>query len=208
MTLNEYFDKIYCINLERRKDRKEQCISEFFKHNLNVEFISAIDGKDISDINVKIKKGAYACSLSHIKIYNDIIKNNYNKVLILEDDIEFSNNLTNEFNAVFNNIPENWNLLYFSGNHYKGLTKINNDISKMIGSLSMACYGITYNMTKALLNILNSDILLDREIDMIVADNMIHYNCYVFNKALGWQRENFSDIEGRHTNYTMLRHGR
>ena len=50
-TLNLYFDKIYCINLDRRDDRWEECIVEFNKHNLIVERYKAFDGKDLKSLS-------------------------------------------------------------------------------------------------------------------------------------------------------------
>ena len=43
-TLNDFFEKIYCINLNRRMDRYKECVEEFKKINANVERFSAIDG--------------------------------------------------------------------------------------------------------------------------------------------------------------------
>ena len=38
-----FFDKIYCINLEERTDRWEECLSEFKKYGIeNVERIKAV----------------------------------------------------------------------------------------------------------------------------------------------------------------------
>ena len=40
--LNEFFDKIFCINLDSRPDRWEECEKMFSHYNLEVERVSAI----------------------------------------------------------------------------------------------------------------------------------------------------------------------
>ncbi|MFZ9376809.1 MAG: glycosyltransferase family 25 protein, partial [Candidatus Fonsibacter ubiquis] len=48
--LNDYFEKIYCINLDKRPDRWESAKKEFLKHNINVERYSAVDGKFVKNL--------------------------------------------------------------------------------------------------------------------------------------------------------------
>ena len=50
MVLTDYFDKVYCINLDRRLDRWIK-VSEIFKKNrfTNIERFPAIDGKDLNN---------------------------------------------------------------------------------------------------------------------------------------------------------------
>ena len=54
--LNQYFDKIFCINLDSRSDRWEEAQKEFIKHSLNVERVSAIQGSKMNlEFPVEIK---------------------------------------------------------------------------------------------------------------------------------------------------------
>jgi GR25 family glycosyltransferase involved in LPS biosynthesis len=111
------FNKIYCINLQRRKDRRSECERIFRTHGLNVEFIEAIDGDTISDTK-GLKKGAAGCCLSHKKIYQKMFDDkSLQKVLVLEDDIEFHPNFKNLFSQYYKHVPEDWNLLFFGGSH-------------------------------------------------------------------------------------------
>ena len=47
MTLNQYFDKIYCVNLDRRPDKWAEAVEEFKKNNMEVERFAAIDGQTL-----------------------------------------------------------------------------------------------------------------------------------------------------------------
>jgi len=80
------YDKVYCINLDRRPDR-------FAEFNRNV-----IDGLGIDkniferisaiDTSSKNMSGAIGCNLSHLKIWKDMIDNGYESALVFEDDFE------------------------------------------------------------------------------------------------------------------------
>tara|TARA_B100000768_G_scaffold32877_1_gene31427 strand:- start:2291 stop:4348 length:2058 start_codon:yes stop_codon:yes gene_type:complete len=58
--------------------------------------------------------GRIACALGHFLVYEDIVKNGYQKCLILEDDFIFSSEINNIFSNIVNDIPDNWELLYFA----------------------------------------------------------------------------------------------
>ena len=67
MTLNDYVDAIYCINLDDRKDRWDEAAKQFVKHNLWVERVSGIKGSDMNlDFPPEIKEGAVGCALSQL----------------------------------------------------------------------------------------------------------------------------------------------
>lgn len=58
--------------------------------------------------------GRIACALGHLLVYEDIVKNKYEKCLILEDDFIFSSEINNVFNTIVPDIPDNWELLFFA----------------------------------------------------------------------------------------------
>lgn len=128
--LNDYFDHIYILTLERAKDRQE-LINERFA-NLNFSFFFGVDKKNL-DFQLLIDNGSYddeqaqsfkrspspmaigeiACSMSHREIHIDIIKKGYDKVLILEDDIYLSDNYDSAYlEKVSAELPHDWGLLY------------------------------------------------------------------------------------------------
>ena len=101
-----YFDKIYIINLEKHKERKERVSAELESVGwTNYEFIEAISGADlpsttelvntgqishqIIDANGILTKNIIACSMSHKKAYKKFLDDGLTTCLILEDDIKF-----------------------------------------------------------------------------------------------------------------------
>ena len=103
--------KVYIINLQKDKNRKKNILKELKKQNLkNYKFISAVNGNKlkkkeinsliskeknfINPINTNMSKSEIGCSLSHIKIYKEIVKSDIDYALILEDDAFFLNKFT------------------------------------------------------------------------------------------------------------------
>ena len=103
--------KVYIINLKKDKNRKKNILNELKKQNLkNYKFISAVNGNElkkkeinsliskeknfINPINTNMSKSEIGCSLSHIKIYKEIVKSDIDYALILEDDAFFLNKFT------------------------------------------------------------------------------------------------------------------
>ena len=137
MTIDNYFDKIYIINLKRSPERRKNMILQMEKYKIkNFIFPPTIDGKYLDKNKLKENnEWAYpgnklcnnTCScggkghhlsptqislhLNNYHIWQDMVKNNYKKCLILEDDCvftEYFENLANDIKF----IPENWELLY------------------------------------------------------------------------------------------------
>jgi glycosyl transferase family 25 len=108
----------YCINLDYQKEKWDSVKERFDKVGFkNVERISAVVGvnvdiKDKASIltqyNLKNKYrcqhaqlpslGAIGCSLSHIKIWQQMIDNNINYAYIFEDDVMFDDDFVNKLN--------------------------------------------------------------------------------------------------------------
>ncbi|CDH34204.1 glycosyltransferase family 25 protein [Xenorhabdus bovienii] len=88
--------KIFIVNLKKHTQRKEKMQSQANKLGLHIEFIEAVYGPEINDEkleqivydypNCKLTKGEIGCALSHLFIYEKILKENIPRALILEDD--------------------------------------------------------------------------------------------------------------------------
>jgi GR25 family glycosyltransferase involved in LPS biosynthesis len=65
--------------------------------------------------NVPYKKLNYAeksLAHKHIKIYEDIVKNNNNFSLVLEDDVVFCDDFVQKFNFNIYNTPKDWDFIF------------------------------------------------------------------------------------------------
>lgn len=99
------FEKIktVVVNLDKRKDRMEAFSKLTDLQFLNPLRFSAIDGEKLvpteqlqqifegNDYNMR--QGLVGCALSHLQLYIDLLKSNYDAFLILEDDITLNTEL-------------------------------------------------------------------------------------------------------------------
>lgn len=216
MKLNEYFDKIYCINLDRRADRWEECQKIFSKHNLEVERFSAVDGSKENYSLGYPYDNELAGAISHTKVIEKAKELGLKKVLILEDDVEFVDNLEELFNNFINNVPKNWDGLLFGGNHVGGGITIDNNLIKVNRSYALHAYCLNSNSFEFVINYMNhkikntitkgrGDIKTSVAADFFMADVQSVSNWYCFKPHLAWQRTGFSDIQNTNVNYDFLK---
>jgi GR25 family glycosyltransferase involved in LPS biosynthesis len=197
--MNQYFDKIYCINLDRRSDRWSICLNEFKKHNLTVERFPAVDGKKITAKSDWMTGGRIACCLSHLGIIKQMISQNIQKVLILEDDVQFIDNLNEVFSEKINAVPNDFDMLYFCGNSPRDIQVLNPHVAKISKTLSTGSYAISINFAKLIATKIEE---LNVAVDSVYWDNTPYCNCYIFMPFLSTQRASFSDIEEKFTDYS------
>lgn len=206
MKITEFFDKTYCVNLDRRPDRWSECVVEFENKELkNIERVSAVDGKDLMFFSQKVNSSALALILTNEKIFESAIKNDYETILILEDDVEFTDQVK-DISSFVEKLPENWDMIYFGGNHnthvgYKSPEVINDKVVKLHHTFSTHCIGIN---KKAYQPILDRIRKMDQPLDVIYSDLQKKLNVYSFSPAMATQRVSFSDIENKVTDYKWL----
>ena len=127
-------DRIYYINLERRKDRNEHFINQCHKHNLpfnKIEKFVALDAttynfsndeilmfKDADYKDKPFAKKIMGNQLSHYYILKDIVKNKYKNAIIFQDDVILKNNFLLYFKNIMNNIPVDTEILNFGLHKY------------------------------------------------------------------------------------------
>ena len=125
-------DKIYIINLEESKDRRRKMEIQFMKMNIdNYIFFNAI--KPTEDMLKKysrfslnnsdnVRIGELGCLLSHIDVMKDALKNNYNTIMILEDDVELLNEKFISITEKYINCLD-FDILLLGANHKKKALK-------------------------------------------------------------------------------------
>ena len=206
MKITDFFDKTYCINLDRRFDRWEECLIEFKKYDIeNVVRWSAIDGNNINKLGSCEKSSQTALILTNIDIIEDSIKNNLKNVLIMEDDIKFSDEVYN-ISEYFKYLPEDWDMVYFGGNHnsHMGVNPpliINEKVCKLHNTFTTHCVGINGKSFNTIINKLKE---FNNPLDVIYTDLQRSLNVYCFYPLIATQRISYSDIESRVVNYDWL----
>ena len=112
--LNEIFDKILVITIPSFTDRIENMKQRL--EGINYEFFYGAYGRDI-DVQYyrskgsRLTRGQMGCALSHYQVYQKIVDENLQNVLILEDDCAFNQNIV-ELSEYYSELPEDYSVFY------------------------------------------------------------------------------------------------
>jgi len=118
--------KIFVISIKRFTKRRSLIKKMLKKIDLKYKFFEGVDGRSISAIDKKkyskdssfksigrdMTLSEIACALSHIKLYEKILRLNIRVTLILEDDVILSPVIKKILNNI-RKLPKNWDLINF-----------------------------------------------------------------------------------------------
>jgi glycosyl transferase family 25 len=156
--LNNYYDHIYVISVKSADKRRESFTERF--SGLNYSFFYGADKKDLNIVeliekniyseelsrkhhryNKTMMQGEIACAWSHKMIYEDMLKKDFNRVMIFEDDAVPESSELNNVEIILSELPGDCELLMWgwakNGDLYMGsfLKKIAYHIQHKIGLL-------------------------------------------------------------------------
>jgi GR25 family glycosyltransferase involved in LPS biosynthesis len=203
----ESIDAILYINLAHRTERKEHILLELQKWGVDSSKIHRVDA-------VHRTPGALGCGLSHIKALTEAFSHpEWNTVLVLEDDFTFHSD--------YSEINDKIKHLITSHRFFDiGLLSYNSDYIKYTDTTFPSIKKVVYSQT-------TSSYIIRRHYIPTLVQNMKgamydmerfgkrHENCidihwtrlqpngrwYAIFPAIGYQYENYSDIENRVTSY-------
>jgi len=167
--LQQYFDKILIVSVPRFAERHERVKKNL--EGLPFDFFWGADKLELDYDTVKtngtydeqrakkmqrqgkaLNLGEIACSLTHRMVYEAMVKNNWKKVLILEDDVlPIAENLI-ELPPALNELPANWELVYLGYLKHEKVTtalKTKQFFYKILSALGLMVW--TYKMVNNLL---------------------------------------------------------
>lgn len=207
--LNKYFDKIYLINLDKRTDRLEKCNEEFAKINSTFTRVSAIDGSTLGLVldnkggTVRWNLGAYALVQTTINILQDAIDNNYERILIFEDDIEFTQIFDLAIEDYMMTMPEKYDLAFLGITHTGSPSMYNTHWDRVRSAFSCHAYSVGKHMLENYKKLLsNLDNPIDYYTNIIIGSRM---NSFSTHRKLVYQINGVSDIEGGYYNVDFTR---
>ena len=203
-SLNDIKHAFY-INLTHRIDRKEHVEKELNKIDIKAERFNAI----------KMKNGAIGCSMSHLKILENANKNNLNHVLIVEDDIQFLNPelFKSQINKFFELHGNNWDVILLAGNNMPPYEKTDDTCIQVSRCQTTTGYIVNGHYIKILIENIKMGLtyLLNHPTEK--SKYAIDKFWFILQASGKWyliipltvvQREDYSDIEQKITNYTDL----
>lgn len=202
----ENFDRVVCINLPHRTDRKANFLSQSKKYNLgDFEFFNAINGNNVTN-PYPILNGAFGLILSNLEILKKAKQDNLKNILIIEDDCVFNDEIKN-IKSYMDLLPNDWDMFYLGGNHniwWNGTNPpevVNEKIIKLHYTFTTHFVLINSRMFDILINELSK---FSNPIDVIYTYIQKNYNVYCTKNNIANQLEGFSDIENKFVDYSNV----
>lgn len=208
--LNIKIDKIYCISIDSRNDRREYLKTQFEKFKNEVSF----------QIVQKHSDPIKGCLESHIQCIQDAKNNNYQNILIFEDDILINEKILTTIDNI--NIPNDFDMFYL-GYHVNNGIKYGRNIMKIFSAQTTHAYIMNQQVFDFVLENINKDWgsisewsvrnkyekltnFNVRAIDLFYSKWIHHHrnNSYAIYPILVYQKPDFSDIENRVIDYRNL----
>lgn len=195
----------FYINLEHRTDRKNHVESELYKIGVKAQRFNAI----------KMENGAIGCSMSHLRLLQDAVKNDLEHIMIVEDDITFLDPelFKRQINKFFELHGNEWDVILLAGNNMPPYTKMDDTCIQVTHCQTTTGYLVNghyikllmQNVKTGLTNLLNNP-QNHRQFAIDKFWFILQQSCkwYLIIPPTVVQREDYSDIEKRMTNYTGL----
>lgn len=195
---------VFYINLTKRIDRKihiEQQLINIGLYNCSKRFNA-----------IETTNGAIGCSMSHLKLLEDAIKNDLDHILILEDDIQFLD--PELFKKKFNEFVSSgtkWDVILFAGNNIPPYEIIDDCAIKVSHCQTTTGYLVNKHYIKILAtNIKNGlkNLIAKQDMKTLFAIDRFwlvlqqNGNWFLITPPTVIQREDYSDIEKKITNYS------
>lgn len=121
--LNKLVDQVYVINMDKDVDRMKRFDEQMRKHGIQYKRISAIKGTDVNDskhmtdfCKVYCTDGIKGCALSHRLIWDDMIKHDYSKICVFEDDALLSDTFNEDLPTTWKELPTTFDLFFMGCN--------------------------------------------------------------------------------------------
>ena len=213
-----FFDKVYCINLREREDRWNLCEGKFKEYGITNYL--RFDGIKVNgDLSSK-KLGQIGCAASFYNVFKDAYENNYEKILVLEDDFNFTvskDEMSEALGKAFEEMPKDWDMFYLGANivneiMHNPIEKYSENLFKLKSGYALHSVCFSKRSLEKILNFFKNEgdwvenIMKNYEaIDVFFAKDFQASNkCFIWKDILCLQQPAFSSIENTFFDYTDL----
>ena len=210
-------DAVIYINLDSRKDRNEEILGEIRRIGIPEEKIHRLSA-------VKRSWGALGCALSHQAVLDFIIQKGWNRTLVLEDDAGFEDKDTERWENGLKDISSfmessgledtdsKWDVIFLGGFVRDENGPVKTDYKSLWRTRNTSCahaYIVRGKYAPTMRDITNMAIQMlmksPSNYKQYFLDNawvplMAKDKWYITLPTLAFQRESYSDIEGKTAN--------
>jgi glycosyl transferase family 25 len=211
IAITEFFEKIYIVNLLERTDRLREIQEQLNLINLSnnhtsVYVFPAVRPTDQGEFD---SIGARGCFLSHLGILKDAAFHNYKNILILEDDVNFSDNFITESTKAFKELSDRkWDIFYGGIKLTLDETTISSNVQAVPSKTGiMTTHFVAFNGDVIIKFITELELMLTRKggdpqggpmhVDgaySTIRGNYPEYKTFVALPVLAYQRASMTDI--------------
>jgi GR25 family glycosyltransferase involved in LPS biosynthesis len=228
--MEKYVDKVYLINMDQDTKKLKEVTKECNKFNIKFERFSGVNPLKLSEEELEkyvtkncqnmCSNGLIGCGISHMKIYEKALENNYKNILILEDDVYFTIDLYKVLDNAMKELPDDYDILYLGCSglcektksydmDYSLVFNLFNVNKKVIDKnyihipkfpLSTHAMIISNKGCRKLLNVIGK---IYGHIDFTIASKNNELEIYATNKILAKQKWDYSHNSDMSSNYLL-----
>ena len=215
--LHDYFDKIICINLAERPDKRKIMQKKLDNLDIEVEWFTSVQygfiPKIINPI-VNAKVGHFnlqqpyeiGAALSHYTVVKQALLQGIEKLFVFEDDVKFHKGFNEKLDKYLDDIPENWEMMMFYSFMYDLLPenkRINKRWIKSFKSWSFMAYGMKKNIMEEYIKRQNQFFTISDAVTFKMQE--LDYNIYSAIPTLCIPETKLgSNIRGENQNYKFI----
>lgn len=204
-------DDVVVINLPERGDRRKRVRKMMAAENLAFRFVDGIrvemDGivaHEISEVGRqnfktvagfdKYLRGMVGCRRAHLRELENAKAMGRSSILIMEDDVCFSENWLSYLEQAYSELPEGWLQLYLSASDFRASQPVSRHLRRLLGAYQTTAILYSARGIEAALNCLQQS---RSEIDHWMGMHLHPYgNSYVIEPQLTFQKGGISSIMG------------
>lgn len=122
--LNREFDKVVCINLAERSDKREIMSKKFDDLGIEIQWFTAVKYDFLQKLVDPIADSQFAhfnknqpfeigASLSHYHVIKQALEEGAQRIFVFEDDVMFHRDFNSKLDSYWKALPEDWNMVMF-----------------------------------------------------------------------------------------------
>lgn len=196
--LRDFHDitNVLFINLDSRTDRRTHFELQFSKIGFNPQRFAAIHNP----------RGDIGCTMSHIACMEMAIQNNWDHVLVCEDDatINDPDQLVHQVNHFFQRFNDSWDVLLLAGNNYQPFRQESPIAVRVANCQTTTAYLVRRPYFEKLLANFKKGLSKLKAIDQYWKLLQRRDRWYLIVPISMIQRADFSNITNSHVDYTNL----
>ena len=195
MQINDFFDRIVLINLDRRPDRLAEFEKQSREHGITFVRHSAADAQTLGITGIQ------ACALSHRQVLSDAKADRVARLFIFEDDAEFRPNFASAFEKLARVIPDDWQMLYLcSWRLFPNIDIGIENLKRSEGMILTHAYGMKAEVYDQLIEASKQNMPIDEAFRLLHAKMKV----YVAEPSIVVQKAGVSDVRGVFADYSQF----